>query len=222
MLSQRWEHILFLHYSYDKESIQKHLPKGLVCDTYGDQAYLSIVPFSMNNIKFGALPTLPFTSLWELNLRTYVKHNGESGIYFFTLDSTHRLGNWIARKFFHLPYRHTSIQAHVTKDKYSVKSPKFSVEAQIQSSASSSSDLDKWLTERYCLYTESPKGILKGQVSHKPWSLNPASITSYENSFSDSLGFPMTKTRNKDLEENFAGATYSKRLDVRFKPFRKV
>ena len=81
------------------------LPKGLEVDTFEGEAFLSIVPFTMENVRFRFLPPLPFSSLWELNLRTYVKHKNWKGVYFFTLDTDHPLAQWIARKFFNLPYR---------------------------------------------------------------------------------------------------------------------
>ena len=40
----------------------------------------------------------------ELNLRTYVSHDGHSGVYFFSLDAQGILGVVGARLFHHLPY----------------------------------------------------------------------------------------------------------------------
>src|SRR6476469_6766658 len=40
----------------------------------------------------------------ELNLRTYVKRGGKSGVWFFSLDAGQKLAVRVARRFFHLPY----------------------------------------------------------------------------------------------------------------------
>jgi uncharacterized protein len=35
--------------------------------------------------------------------------------------------------------------------------------------------LDRWLTERYCLYAASPAGrVYRGEIHHRPWPLQPA------------------------------------------------
>ena len=103
IISQNWSNVLFLHFRCDKMRIQKYLPRGLECDTLENYAYLSIIPFAMKDIRLPLLPTLPYSSLWELNLRTYVRYKGRKGIYFFTLDTDHPIGQWIAVTFFNLP-----------------------------------------------------------------------------------------------------------------------
>ena len=87
----------------DKDFLKDALPHQLEPDLYEGKAYVSIVPFVMSDIRFFFSPVLPFSKLYELNLRTYVRYKGKKGIFFFTLDSNHRLGNFIARNFFHLP-----------------------------------------------------------------------------------------------------------------------
>ena len=40
----------------------------------------------------------------ELNLRLYITRRGKPGVWFVSLDAHSRIGVWIARRFFHLPY----------------------------------------------------------------------------------------------------------------------
>jgi len=47
---------------------------------------------------------LGLSSFPELNVRTYIKLNGNSGVYFFSLDAGNSIAVSIARSFFHLPY----------------------------------------------------------------------------------------------------------------------
>ena len=122
-------------------------------DTINGKAYVSIVPFHMSGIRFPFTPTLPFSSLWELNLRTYVSYKGQPGIYFFTLDSTHRLGNFIARNFFALPYRYQKMSAKISENKYIFQAENslrlsFDIGEPIKKS-----DLENWFVERYHLFT---------------------------------------------------------------------
>ena len=94
-----------------------------------------------------------FVRLRELNLRTYVRFRGQPGIYFFTLDTDNLLGQWIGRKFFHLPYRLRRLQGSVRNKDYLFKSAdSLQLRAQIGEPCVSGS-LDRWLVERYSLFT---------------------------------------------------------------------
>jgi hypothetical protein len=43
--------------------------------------------------------------------------------------------------------------------------------------------LEHWLTERYCLYAAKPDGaVLRGEIHHAPWPLEPAHATIDTNS----------------------------------------
>ncbi len=102
IIRQKWEHVLFLSWFVDPAQIQPLIPFEL--DTWNGKAVISIVPFKMSRIRLRGLPEIPFASeLFELNLRTYVKHGHQSGIHFVTLDTDSRLGQWVANTVFKLP-----------------------------------------------------------------------------------------------------------------------
>ena len=105
VIAQRWTHLLFLSYPVEPDDVQARLPDGLEVDMLDGRAWVSVVPFFMSHIRFPVTPGFGFVRLRELNLRTYVRFRGQPGIYFFTLDTDNLLGQWIGRKFFHLPYR---------------------------------------------------------------------------------------------------------------------
>lgn len=119
-IEQRWSHALFLNWKVPEGDLQARVPFPL--DLHEGRAVLSLVPFFMDRIRFRGMPGLPFfSSLWELNLRTYVKVNGVPGIYFFTLETPHLLGNFIARRFFDLPYRRARISAEAGHKEYRLR-----------------------------------------------------------------------------------------------------
>jgi hypothetical protein len=67
--------------------------------------------------------------------------------------------------------------------------------------------LEHWLTERYCLYAQSPSGrILRTEVDHPPWSLQPARATFRHNHLADEHGF--------QLPGEPALLHFSRRIDV--------
>ena len=51
VMYQEWKDLLFLHWEFAPKTIQETLPEGLFVDTYGDKAYVGLVPFYMRNIR---------------------------------------------------------------------------------------------------------------------------------------------------------------------------
>lgn len=53
--------------------------------------------------------------------------------------------------------------------------------------------LEYFLTERYCLYTTDGRGqIIRGEIHHPPWPLQPAEAEFARNSMTESLGIALT------------------------------
>jgi uncharacterized protein YqjF (DUF2071 family) len=113
VMLQRWEKLIFLHWRWDADEIQRTLPPGLFVDTFQGDAWLAIVPFYMRGIRPRFCPSVPgISDFLELNVRTYVHdEQGRPGVWFYSLDCDQPLAVWTARTFFHLPYQHARMQA---------------------------------------------------------------------------------------------------------------
>ena len=177
----------------------------------------------MDRVRFRGLPSFPFgSSLWEINLRTYVRVNGVPGIYFFTLETPHRLANWIARNFFDLPYRDAKIEASISDTGYQMevmgldaKYDPYRLRLHASAEAeSSASDFQEWITERYHLFVEKDGSTIRGDVFHEPWAVRRAIVSSLEGGFSILKSVPDLG----HLEPCF----FASPLRVRFAPFRKL
>jgi len=212
IISQFWSDLIFINYEVDPTLLQERLPKGLTIDTFENKAYLSIVPFKMSKVRFPLTPSLPFSTLWELNIRTYVKLKGQSGIYFFTLDTDHWLAALIAKKLFSLPYRYTKLSGHCVDDNYQFRSKNLNLRASL-SSKRTKHLFEKWIVERYLLYTDAGPKIFSGQAMHQPWLLRDVKIHHFEQSFLQEFGFD-----NINYHSIFSGNA----MNVRFKPFKRV
>ncbi|KAB2637815.1 MAG: hypothetical protein DVB25_09270, partial [Verrucomicrobia bacterium] len=81
-----WSDAVFLHYAVKPEALQPFVPFPL--DLRDGVAYVSLVAFTMKNMrprvggKWTAGLFKPIATHEFLNVRTYVKHKGEPGIYF--------------------------------------------------------------------------------------------------------------------------------------------
>lgn len=214
IIAQRWSHVLFISFRCDLDQIAQKVPSGLEVDIFDGSAWLSIVPFHMSCIRFPFTPVLPFSALWELNLRTYVTYRGRPGIYFLTLDTDSWLGQKIARSCFHLPYRLRKMIGQVDgHNSYSFESPNsFQIDADIGSEMEKSA-LDTWLVERYHLYTNSKSCLYRGDVLHDPWRLQNVSVNCLEDRFSSQFGFSLPEGVH---------TSYAASLNVKFRPFVKL
>jgi uncharacterized protein YqjF (DUF2071 family) len=202
-----WEYLLFEHYPVDPGVVQAHLPEGLEVDTYDGDAWLSVVPFVNAHVRPAGLPRRLGVELPELNLRTYVTHGDDEGVYFFSLDAQGVLGVAGARIVHHLPYFYARIDLEVAApaadapgDRVRFRSRRrhpgarpAAYEATYEPTGpverAEPGSLAEFLTERYRYYAAAPGGLRFAQVDHEPWPLQPATATVVENTLFDADGF---------------------------------
>ena len=94
-----------VHWPLPAEALRPLLPAGLTLDTYDGQAWLGIIPFLMDSVRFRWLPGIPSTTRFaEINVRTYVTADDKPGIFFLSLDANSLLAIIGARASYALPY----------------------------------------------------------------------------------------------------------------------
>ncbi len=84
-------------------------PKGTLVDTFGGDAFVSLVAFMFEGSRlFGAIPTLPSPTFEEINLRYYVRREmaGEArrAVCFHREVVPSRFVAWVARTVYEEPY----------------------------------------------------------------------------------------------------------------------
>ena len=181
---QRWEHLLFAHWSVPADLLRPHLPERVEVQEFDGTAWLAVVPFVLSKLAMRFLPPMPgLNTFAELNLRTYVEVDGVPGVWFFSLDASNAVAVWAANTILKLPYHRARMTTRVGDEVVDFESrrvrgsegcdvtygPTGPVEA------AEPGTLAHWLTERYCVYAASPSGRLtRTEVHHGPWPLQPA------------------------------------------------
>lgn len=196
-MKQTWSKLLMMHYPVAPEVVQPYLPRGLFLDTFDGAAWISMVPFLMSNVHPRFTFPVPWLSVFpELNVRTYVIHDGKPGVWFFSLDAANPVAVLIARNFYRLPYFNAtmSVVEHPNSvDYYSQRRDSRSDPAQFvgeygpigEPFVAQLGTLDYFLAERYCLYThDEHDNIYRGDIHHVPWPLQPATATIRTNTVS--------------------------------------
>lgn len=203
VMHMSWERLAFLHWRADPDLIRRQLPYGLDLDCFDGSAWIGVVPFRMNHVRGHWLPEIPPTNRFlELNLRTYVTRDDKPGVWFFSLDAESRLAVRGARTLFHLPYFDADMKAsnEFPVDYRSVRTHAKAMAGGFDATYEPVGDefqsqpgtLERWLTERYCLYAaDDVGGIWRGEVHHAPWPLRPGKVEIRSNTLGDLPGIPM-------------------------------
>ena len=210
-MRQVWEDLLFAHWPVDPDALRLMLPANLQLDLYDGRAWVGLVPFRMSGVGARLIPS-EFSPFPELNVRTYVVHGGKPGVWFFSLDAAHALTVWGARKFFHLPYLLAGMACEEQEGWIHYRSTRNPVDAEIHKTTAASparllaryrpvgevfeaqpGSLEHFLAERYSLYArDSRGGLLRCEVHHPPWPLQPAEAVFDENTMLSAAGFTVS------------------------------
>jgi uncharacterized protein len=203
VMAQTWMDLLFAHWSVEPGALARFVPDELPLDTFDGRAWIAVTPFAVRNLRLR--PTLPVplvSSFPEINVRTYVTLDDKPGIYFFSLDAASRLGVAAARRFYRLPYFPARMRIERSGDeiRYSSERTQPPVPAEFRASYRPTGPvfrphrwtLEHWLAERYCLYTlDERHRVLRGEIHHPPWPLQPATVEIAHNSMGHQVGIEL-------------------------------
>ncbi|MEL7496847.1 MAG: DUF2071 domain-containing protein [Planctomycetota bacterium] len=206
VMKMNWHDLLFMHYRVDPLQLRSLIPQPLEIDTFDGSAWLGIVPFRMTGVAPRFVPSVPGLSNFpELNVRTYVTHNGKPGVWFFSLEATNPLAVRFARTMFHLPYMDARINfkaccqtTNGTWIKYHSKrthrgTPPAELKCEYRPIGApyhaEPNSLASFLTARYCLYCANKHGrVYRGEIDHDPWTLRDAQAIVTRNTMTEGIG----------------------------------
>jgi uncharacterized protein len=204
LMGQTWYDLLFAHWALAPEIVRPLVPRPLQLDERDGRAWLGVTPFVVGGLRSRGMPPLPWLSRFpELNVRTYVTYGGRPGIYFFSLDAARLAAVIAARRGYRLPYFHAEMSArrrgssvHYESERIESSGPPARLRAHYGPSgpllAIDDGSLERWLSERYCLYVVDERGrALRGEIHHSPWPLQPARATVEVNTMGSPLGIEL-------------------------------
>lgn len=179
---QEWHEAAFLHYQVDLVTLRTFVPKELELDLYLGKAWVSVVAFTMRNVRPRWLPAFsPVSDFHEVNIRTYVKdQSGNVGVYFLRIDA----GKWasvaLARILSALPYRMANIHRGMDHGNWFEARTQDGMHLKFKLHTGdlipSPTDLDRWLVERYALFERYRKSTWCYEIHHLPWPLQTVDL----------------------------------------------
>ncbi len=195
----RWHDLLFAHWPLKPDILRPFIPQGLELDTREGWAWIAVVPFRMTGVRLRFAPQPCSLAFPELNVRTYVKCGGKSGIWFFSLDATNRFAVRLARTWYRLPYFDANMTVQNRSDRIDYSSTRvhhgaLPAELRMQYSPRGNafhaqlSTLEHWLIERYCLFAIDRKQRVRcSDIHHPPWQLQLAEASFERNTMTSPL-----------------------------------
>lgn len=218
-LRMSWVDLAFLHWPVPAKALRPLVPAALEIETFDGSAWVAVTPFRMLGVRVRGMPPVPTaTDFPELNVRTYVKCHDRRGVWFFSLDA----GSWLAvagaRAVTGLPYFHARMSARRDGTDVIYRSDRThpgARAAQLRVRYRPIGDVyrsapgwfEHWCTERYSLFSlAAGRRLLRLDIEHVPWPLQPASADIELNSMAHASRF--------DLPNAAPHILYAGRLDV--------
>jgi uncharacterized protein len=187
MFYARWDRAVFIHYAADAATLQRDVPFEL--DLRDGRAFVSIVAFTLARMRpriggrFGEWLFKPIATHEFLNVRTYVRHRGEPGIYFLAEWLSNPISVRLGPRTFGLPYRFGRLVYEHASDavRGTVDAPegRLAYEGEIRGSDFATSEPDsltEFMLERYTAFTHRRRRARFFRVWHSPWEQAPTEI----------------------------------------------
>lgn len=184
-----WNRAVFIHYEADPSLLQRQIPFQL--ELRGGRAFVSIVAFTLTGMRpriggrLGEWLFKPIASHEFLNVRTYVRHAGEAGIFFLAEWLSNPLSVRLGPPIFGLPYRLGHLEyAHPHEDG-NIMGTVTSNEGRLEYRAtiaattfgpSEAESLTEFLLERYTAFTCQRRHRRFFRVWHEPWPQMPIEV----------------------------------------------
>jgi uncharacterized protein YqjF (DUF2071 family) len=204
IMHQTWQNLLFLHWPIDPALLRPLIPSRLELDLFDNQAWISVTPFSMTDIHLTSLPAIPgLDSLIELNVRTYVVHDGRPGVWFFSLEASKLVPAVAARALFMLPYFKADMHFSQMASEFQFTSRRtigtpahFAARWQtgVRLRDPDVTSLAFFLVERYALFAGDDTDLSMGRIYHHPWILDEVVRVEHESTMISALGLPEPAT----------------------------
>lgn len=217
-LRQTWYHLLFAHWRVEARKLAQLVPPPLELDLFRGEAWVGVVPFGMKRVAPRGVPTLPWLSKFlELNVRTYVRHQGKPGVYFFSLDAANPLAVEIARRWYGLNYLRAKMSLAQRGGWFEYRSQRTDarasdarLELRYQPLGlpflASVGTLESFLVDRYRLFT-AHEGIARcAEIHHGPWPLQRARADFGTNTMARAAGI--------ELDPMAPQLLYAREIDV--------
>ena len=183
-LTARWTHLFLASYPVPPELLRPRLPPGLELDTLDGRCFVSLVAFQFLDTRVLGVSWPGYRNFAELNLRFYVRHQGQRGVVFIREFVPQRLTAWAARTLYNEPYQAAPLTG-IIREEASTISADYGLDWQGRKHAISvtgdkpgilpaESSVEHFFKEHSWGFGVTKRGnTLRYEVSHPVWQVYP-------------------------------------------------
>jgi uncharacterized protein len=196
---QRWRDLLFLHWPMPPAALRPRVPADLELDLHGGQAWVTAIPFRIEDSRPVGVPRALSLGFLETNLRTYVLGpDGEPGIFFWSLEASSLLAVAGARLAYGLPYFPARMRMRRMEGGFDYETRRWGRGARLAArwivgtarGSASPGTRDHFLIERYALYAPRRGGLHRARVRHRPYPLQEVRVDALSETLLTAAGLP--------------------------------
>lgn len=186
-----WRDAVFIHYRIAPRWLASHVPFPLDC--HNGWAYVSVVAFTQRDLRPGfggrlaAALVSPIANHPFLNVRTYVRLDGEPAIFFLSEWLPNRLAVMLGPRTFGLPYRlgrlcyqNATAAGRLVGDVIDASGAGrftyFGTACAARPSPAGAGSLTEFLLERYTCFTHVAGRCRRFRIWHAPWPQRSATL----------------------------------------------
>jgi uncharacterized protein len=176
--------VLFVHWRVALDELARLLPPELPLDTFEGEAWLGVTCFRMEGFRVRGLPPVPgLSSFPQLEVLTYVTLDDRPGVWLFSLEAGKPLIVEAAKRTHRLPaYRaEIAIAEESGGVLFAASRDGLAFKAQYagagQPFTAPAGSLERFLVERYAVYTADGGRLYRADLHHAPWLLEAAQAT---------------------------------------------
>ena len=194
-VTQHWRDVAFVSWPYEPEHVARLLPAGLQLELIDGAAWVSVVALRIDTDPGPR-------GMLQVNLRTYVEApNGSRGSWLLSSHVNRRRLAQAVRAVYRQPY----LSADISLERSGDESRRWRLDRVAPEAADADFEvrirewlpggarkvLDRFLTERFSVYSAAAGVLLRTDVEHQPWPLRRASAADVEQSLTRAAGLPM-------------------------------
>jgi uncharacterized protein len=190
LLIADWTNVVFVHFAIEREFLQPVVPFEL--DLLDGQAMVSLVAFTQRHLrpmfggKLARVLSAPLSDHEFLNVRTYVRHRDQKGIFFIAEWIPNRLAAFLGPRMYGLPYRlgQLTYRCDAASNQFAADIDaggdhlafRAISDSGFEPAPAMAGSESKFLLERYIAFTARAGIYRRFAVHHAPWLQQPVRV----------------------------------------------
>ncbi len=197
-LTAEWHHLLGVTYPADEAQLAPHLPRGAEIDELDGSPRVSIVAFGFRHTRVRGIAIPGHITFPEINLRFYVRLNGERGVVFIREYVPRPAISIVAKLAYNEPYKTTRMEHVVTTARDAVhvrhrfgprRGNLLEAIASLDGSLPEPGSAEHWLTHHDLGVGRTRSGAARSyRVEHELWALHEILTLSMDVDFGQLYG----------------------------------